>query len=60
MKEPPALIQEGEDMVEVVQKFDQTDAWHLPVLNPDGKFIGFISKPTILIKYRKQLQTYSD
>ncbi|HTG55165.1 MAG TPA: chloride channel protein [Niabella sp.] len=60
MKEPPALIQEGEDMVEVVQKFDQTDAWHLPVLDHDGKFIGFISKPTILIKYRKQLQTYSD
>lgn len=60
MKEPPALIQEGEDMVEVVQKFDQTDAWHLPVLDPDGKFIGFISKPTILIRYRKQLQTYSD
>ena len=60
MKEPPALIQEGEDMVEVVQKFDQTDAWHLPVLDHDGKFIGFISKPTILIQYRKQLQTYSD
>lgn len=60
MKEPPALIQEGDDMVEVVQKFDQTDAWHLPVLDPDGKFVGFISKPTILIKYRKQLQTYSD
>ncbi|MGN7786175.1 chloride channel protein [Niabella sp. 22666] len=60
MKEPRALIQEGEDMVEVVQKFDQTDAWHLPVLDHDGKFLGFISKPTILIQYRKQLQTYSD
>lgn len=60
MKEPPVLIYEGEDMVEVVQKFDQTDAWHLPVLDHEERFIGFISKPTILIKYRKQLQTYSD
>ncbi|MCH5718767.1 CBS domain-containing protein [Niabella hibiscisoli] len=60
MKEPPAIIHEGEDMVEVVQKFDQTDAWHLPVLDQNGKFTGFISKPTILIKYRKQLQTYSE
>jgi CIC family chloride channel protein len=60
MKEPPVLIHEGEDMVEVVQKFDQTDAWHLPVLDQEERFIGFISKPTILIKYRKQLQTYSD
>ncbi|HMR83263.1 MAG TPA: chloride channel protein [Niabella sp.] len=60
MKTPPAIVYEQEDMLEVVEKFDKTDAWHLPVLNAQEKFIGFISKPTILINYRKQLQTYSE
>ncbi|MGC4232639.1 MAG: chloride channel protein [Niabella sp.] len=60
MKTPPAIVYEHEDMLEVVEKFDKTDAWHLPVLNAQEKFIGFISKPTILINYRKQLQTYSE
>lgn len=60
MKIPPAIVYENEDMLEVVEKFDKTDAWYLPVLNVQEKFIGFISKPTILINYRKQLQTYSE
>ena len=60
MKTPPAIVYEQEDMLEVVEKFDKTDAWHSPVLNAQEKFIGFISKPTILINYRKQLQTYSE
>jgi CIC family chloride channel protein len=60
MKIPPAIVYENEDMLEVVEKFDKTDAWYLPVLNAQEKFIGFISKPTILINYRKQLQTYSE
>ncbi|GAB3417843.1 chloride channel protein [Niabella aquatica] len=60
MKMPPAIVYENEDMLEVVEKFDTTDAWYLPVLNAQEKFTGFISKPTLLINYRKQLQTYSE
>lgn len=60
MKTPPAIVHVSEDMIEVVEKFDKTDAWHLPVFDDQQKFIGFISKPTILMNYRKQLQTYSE
>ncbi len=60
MKMPPTMVYDTEDMLDVVEKFDKTDAWYLPVLNDQEQFIGFISKPAILINYRKQLQTYSE
>ena len=32
-------------MEEVMKKFDDTKAWNLPVINEEGKYKGFVSKP---------------
>lgn len=54
MRKPPAVIEEGESMDEVMKKFDATDSWNLPVTR-QGKYLGFISKSTIFNKYRSEL-----
>lgn len=54
MRKPAATITIGESMQEIMKKFDETDAWNLPVIQ-HGKYIGFISKSRLLTKYRETL-----
>jgi CIC family chloride channel protein len=55
MRGAPASIQYGADsMQQVMQKFQDSAAWNLPVLK-DGKYIGFISKSKLLTAYRRKL-----
>ena len=51
---PPAFVNYDEKMDTVMEKFDQTGAWNLPVLK-DGKYYGFLSKSKIFTIYRDQL-----
>jgi CIC family chloride channel protein len=60
MKKPTALIMENQDMPTVMEKFDITQSWYLPVLNKDKKFIGFISKTKLFNKYREILAQQGD
>lgn len=59
MKFPPAVIQEGEDMINIAEKFDQTESWVLPVIGQHEIFIGFISKSAVLNRYREILKEHS-
>ena len=43
-----------------MKKFDDTNAWNLPVVDSDGKYVGFLSKSRILNSYRQVLVDYSD
>jgi CIC family chloride channel protein len=54
MRKPPAVIELGESMDDVMKKFDSTDSWNLPVTD-QGKYVGFISKSSIFNNYRSQL-----
>ncbi|HOZ67728.1 MAG TPA: chloride channel protein [Chitinophagaceae bacterium] len=60
MKKPPAVLQEDEHMHSVMEKFDLTRSWFLPVLNKDKIFVGFISKTKIFYKYREILSASAD
>lgn len=60
MKNPPALIYPENKPLEILQIFDETMAWNLPVVNSNNEFIGFISKSSILTGYRELLKEYSD
>ncbi|WP_228442108.1 chloride channel protein [Chryseobacterium nematophagum] len=60
MKNPPALIYPENKPLEILQVFDETMAWNLPVVNSNNEFIGFISKSSILTGYRELLKEYSD
>ena len=56
---PPAIVEIQDSMDTVMQKFEASGAWNLPVVE-DEKYIGFISKSRIFNAYRKVLVHYSD
>ncbi|MFI2741851.1 chloride channel protein [Zhouia sp. PK063] len=59
MENPPAVIKlEKDKMSDVMQKFQDSGAWNLPVLQ-NGKYIGFISKSKLLTAYRRKLITFT-
>ncbi|MCS4302531.1 chloride channel protein [Chryseobacterium sp. BIGb0232] len=60
MKTPPAIVYPENKPLEILQTFDDTGVWNLPVVNKNNDFIGFISKSSILMSYRQLLKEYSD
>lgn len=60
MKKPSAVLLCDQDMSSVMEKFDMTQSWYLPVLGKDGRFIGFISKTKLFSKYREVLSSHGD
>ncbi len=58
MQKPPASVSTHEKMQSVMNKFELTQAWNLPVID-DGKYIGFVSKSSIFNAYRMKLKRQS-
>lgn len=55
MHNAPEHIFYGSDSMEkVMQKFQSSGAWNLPVIK-EGKYYGFVSKSKLLTAYRRQL-----
>ena len=52
---PPDVIQRKESITGVLDKFESSQAWMLPVVDKDYHYLGFISKSRILAAYREQL-----
>lgn len=50
----PVVVQSHENLHQVLNKFEETKSWNLPVVN-EGVYIGFLSKSTILTRYRNEL-----
>ena len=55
MVSAPAKIKIGTPMEQIMQLFDDTKAWNLPVVDEDGHYIGFMSKSKIFNSYREIL-----
>lgn len=55
MIQPPDRILEHESIQSVMAKFDDKRTWMLPVVDKQGRYLGFISKSRILNAYRQQL-----
>lgn len=51
---PPSYVEPSEPMDEVMQKFEETGSWNLPVLK-QGEYIGFLSKSKLFSVYRNWL-----
>ncbi|WP_412850660.1 chloride channel protein [Chryseobacterium sp. PMSZPI] len=60
MKTPPAILHQENKPLDILQTFDDTGVWNLPVVSANNDFIGFISKSSILMSYRQLLKEYSD
>ena len=59
MKSAPAYVYVDERMDSVMRKFEQTEAWNLPVVEQDRTYVGFVSKSKIFSAYRDQLKQVS-
>jgi len=61
MVSPPAKIMIQMPMEKIMRIFDDTKAWNLPVIDEQGKYLGFISKSKIFNAYRDVLvENFSD
>ena len=59
MQSAPAYVYIDERMDSVMDKFEKTAAWNLPVVDHDRTYIGFVSKSKIFSAYRNQLKQVS-
>ncbi|MCD7969839.1 MAG: chloride channel protein [Alistipes sp.] len=57
---PMDTILPHEQVQSVLDKFEATKAWMLPVVDRDNRYLGFISKSRILAAYRQQLIELSE
>lgn len=55
MVSAPAKIYTNMSMDKMMQAFDDTKAWNLPVVDEEGHYIGFVSKSKIFNSYREVL-----
>lgn len=59
MSQPPCVLGVNDPMEEVMKQFDSTDAGMLPVLDTDGKLIGYVSRSHLYSTYRKMVADMS-
>lgn len=60
MSMPPAVIHTDWSMEKVMDTFDGTNAWNLPVVDEEGVYVGFVSKSKIFNSYRRVLRHFTD
>lgn len=61
MVSAPAKIVVNTPMDQIMQIFDDTKAWNLPVVDETGRYMGFMSKSKIFNSYREVLvDNFSD
>lgn len=56
---PPDFVLLSDNMDVVMDKFSQSNAWNLPVIDGE-KYVGFVSKSKLFNAYRKQLLHFSE
>ena len=56
---PDYAINPHDSMDTVIQLFQQSDRYNLPVLQ-DGKYLGFISRAKVFSQYREMLKKFSE
>ncbi len=60
MISPPALLNVNMPMEKVMQVFEDSSAWNLPVVDDENKYVGFVSKSKIFNSYRDVLLHFSE
>jgi len=59
MHAPPDVVAINEKMEQVMEKFEISGAWNLPVVDTQQRYFGFVSKSKIFSAYRAQLAQLS-
>lgn len=60
MTSPAAVLSSNMTMEKVMETFEDTGAWNLPVVDEERKYLGFVSKSKIFNSYRHVLVHFSE
>ena len=60
MTSPLAILRFDMPMDKVMETFEDTGAWNLPVVDADRRYLGFVSKSKIFNSYRHVLVHFSE
>ena len=60
MTSPAAVLRFDQSMDKVMETFEDTGAWNLPVVDADRRYLGFVSKSKIFNSYRHVLVHFSE
>lgn len=60
MISPQAVLRHDMPMEKVMEVFEDTGAWNLPVVDSERRYLGFVSKSKIFNSYRHVLVHFSD
>lgn len=60
MTPPPDTLGMNDPMEEVMRKFEKSNATMLPVLDTDGRLIGYITRTRMYAQYRKMVADMSE
>jgi CIC family chloride channel protein len=60
MTSPAAILRFDQTMDKVMETFEDTGAWNLPVVDADRRYLGFVSKSKIFNSYRHVLVHFSE
>lgn len=60
MIKTPDIVYIDDRMGKVIDKFEKTKTWNLPVLDHHNKYIGMVSKSTLFSSYRNQLLSQTE
>ena len=60
MVQSPAVVSIEDSMNRVMEKFEKTQAWNLPVIDRHHRYLGMVSKSNIFSVYRSQLLSQAE
>ncbi|MFI3299552.1 MAG: chloride channel protein [Rikenellaceae bacterium] len=60
MSHSTEIIRQGDSARTIVDRFEQSGLWNMPVVDSEGRYDGFVSKSRVLSAYREQLQRLSE
>jgi CIC family chloride channel protein len=53
-------ISTSEIMSDIASKLHKTSMYNIPVLDDNGKYMGFVSRANVFSEYRKLLKDFSE
>ena len=59
MKDPPAVLLVNDSPKVAIEKFKETKAWNLPVVDEEHHYLGFVSRSGLFTSYRETLIKFS-
>ena len=60
MQQPAVTLRTDDSMQAIMEKFQHCDRGTLPVLSPDDRFVGFVSRTRLYAAYRQVMKDFSE